>query len=181
MTNGLVILSPGFEEIEAVTIIDLLRRADIDITTAGLQPDVITGSHQIIVKPDKFYRDCRPDDYDILIFPGGQPGTNNMKKDELILSWIKDRFRSGKLMAAICAAPTLFHEAGVSKNLKLTSYPSEKELFKSSRYVTNAVVKDKNVITSRGVGTAIDFSLAIIKELKDKKTAREISRKILYE
>ncbi|MBN2425640.1 MAG: DJ-1/PfpI family protein [Calditrichaceae bacterium] len=180
MASALILLSPGFEEIEAITVIDLLRRASIEVTTAGLDTNLITGSHQISVKADEFYKDCDQMKFDILILPGGQPGTNNMKKDPLILSWIKQRFESKKWIAAICAAPIILYEAGIAKGLKLTSYPSEEHVFIDSIYLKQPVVTDGCVITGRGVGTAIDFSLEIITKLIGKKTAEETAKRILY-
>ena len=181
MATALVILAPGFEEIEAITIIDLLRRAKIDVTVAGLTEGPITGSHAITVVPDASIDQVNHQHFDVLILPGGQPGTNNLKTNSKLLSWIQERFDRGQKLAAICAAPTVFHAAGITKNLKLTSYPSEKEVFKDSHYLEQPVVKDGQVITSRGVGTAIPFALSLIEELKDKQTAKTIAERILFE
>ncbi|WP_456407924.1 DJ-1 family glyoxalase III [Caldithrix abyssi] len=181
MSKALVVLAPGFEEIEAITIIDLLRRADIQVTVAGLQPNAITGSHHITVVPDTDIQHVKHETFDMLILPGGQPGTNNLKSDETLLGWIKERFTQGKKLAAICAAPTVFHAAGITKNLKITSYPSEKKVFTDSQYLEEAVVKDGPVITSRGVGTAIPFALRLIEELKDRQTAQQVAERILFE
>ncbi len=180
MAKALVLLAPGFEEIEAVTIIDLLRRGKIDVTVAGLEIDSVTGSHQISIIPDAFYLDIDPDDFDILILPGGQPGSNNLKKDRNIVNWINSRFKSGKKLAAICSAPIVFHAAGITQGRKLTSYPTDKDVFTDSVYLEENVVRDGQIITSRGVGTAIDFSLAIISNLKGAEEAGEVAARILY-
>lgn len=181
MATALVLLSPGFEEIEAVTIIDLLRRASIKVTVAGLEKEVVTGSHQIGIKPEVYYLDVDPLPFDVLILPGGQPGTNNMKNNTTILEWLRQRNRLHKLLAAICAAPTIFHAAGLTTNVRLTSYPTEAAVFQQSHYSEQRVVVDGNLITSRGVGTAIDFSLYLITRLRDEQTAREIARRILVD
>ena len=178
--KALVLLAPGFEEIEAVTIVDILRRGEIEVTTAGLKKDLIVGSHNISIKADVYYKDVREEEFDILILPGGQPGSTNLKKDVLVLNWIKKRFSAGHALAAICAAPTVFQEAGIARGLKITSYPGEKPVFSESLYKTDSVVKDKNVISSRGVGTAIEFALALVAELNSPKIAAEIKAKILY-
>ncbi len=180
MSSALVLLSPGFEEIEAVTIIDLLRRGDIEVTVAGLQKEWVGGSHHIAIRPDVYYLNVNPNDFDWLILPGGQPGTNHLKEDSHVLQWVKQRFGSEKKLAAICAAPTVFATAGIADGLKLTSYPSEREIFKNSRYLEESVVRDGNILTSRGVGTAIEFSLALIADLKGKEKADEVRRRILY-
>jgi 4-methyl-5(b-hydroxyethyl)-thiazole monophosphate biosynthesis len=181
MKTALVLLAPGFEEIEAVTIIDILRRAGISVTVAGLEPQWVTGSHQIAIKPDIFYKEAEPSAYDLLILPGGQPGSTNLKNDPLVLEWIQNRFRAGKSLAAICAAPTVFHAAGITEKITVTSYPSEKNVFNAEQYSEQAVVKDHGVITSRGVGTAIPFALELVKELAGKTVAETVKTKILFD
>ncbi len=181
MAKALVILAPGFEEIEAITIIDLLRRANIEVTVAGLTNGAITGSHQITVVPDTDIERVNHAEFDVLILPGGQPGTNNLKANSTLIEWIKERSAQNKKLAAICAAPTVLHAANITKKLKLTSYPSEKSVFTDSHYLEQPVVKDGNVITSRGVGTAIPFALRLIEELTDHQTAREVAQRILFD
>lgn len=180
MPNALVILSPGFEEVEAITIIDLLRRASIDVTTVGLKSKLITGSHDIPVAADLELSNVNHTDFDVLILPGGQPGTNNMKANPTIIKWIQERHSEGQWIAAICAAPTILHTAGITENLKLTSYPAVRDVFNRSVYSEERVVIDNHIITSRGVGTAIDFSLVIIANLINQKTADDIKDKIVY-
>jgi 4-methyl-5(b-hydroxyethyl)-thiazole monophosphate biosynthesis len=176
----LVYLAPGFEEIEAVTIIDLLRRAEIDVTVAGLEEGAITGSHDIKVLADLNYENVDPNEFDYLILPGGQPGTNNLKNNQKVLNSIKLFMKDNKLIGAICAAPTVLQEAGILDNKKVTSYPSEKQVFDSSIYDESPVVKDDNIITSRGVGTAIDFTLDLIGEIKGNEVKQKTAKKILW-
>jgi 4-methyl-5(b-hydroxyethyl)-thiazole monophosphate biosynthesis len=180
MPSVLVILSPGFEEIEAITVIDLLRRASIEVTTVGLGDKLITGSHGIPVTADIELSNINHSKYDILILPGGQPGTNNMKSNPTILKWIQERHLKKQLIGAICAAPTVLYTAGVTNNIKLTSHPSVKDTFTDSDYLENNVVVDNHIITSRGVGTAIDFSLVIIVKLINQAIADDIEEKIVY-
>jgi 4-methyl-5(b-hydroxyethyl)-thiazole monophosphate biosynthesis len=180
MHNVLVYLAPGFEEIEAVTIIDLLRRAEINVTVAGLEKGSIEGSHGISILADVNYDEINPDDYNYLILPGGQPGTDNLKSNQKVLEAVRKFRNENKLIGAICAAPTVLHAAGILENKKVTSYPSEKEVLTSSRYEDSPVVKDDNIVTSRGVGTAIDFALDLIEEIKGKGVKEEIANKILY-
>lgn len=179
MPSALVLLAPGFEEIEAITVIDLLRRADIEVTVAGLVKNTVNGSHNITVLPDSYYLDENPDRYDVLILPGGQPGTDNLKNNPTILDWVRRRFTGRKKTAAICAAPVVLHAAGITGGLKITSYPAEKEKLSGTHYLEDTVVKDGPIITSRGVGTALDFALALIEELRGHTAAKTIAEKIL--
>ncbi len=180
MPKALVILAPGFEEIEAVSIIDILRRGDIDVTVAGLEDGPITGSHDITIIPDTTLGAVDHKVFDILVLPGGQPGTNNLKANERLLQWIRERFANRQKLAAICAAPTVLHKAGITGQLTLTSYPSEKDVFPDSTYSEQPVVIDGAVITSRGVGTALAFGLALIEELQGKEKARDVAQRILF-
>jgi len=177
----LVYLAPGFEEIEAVTIIDLLRRANIEVTVAGINEKVVTGSHGITVISDISLEQVDPAEYDYLVLPGGQPGTNNLKNNTKVLESIKNFMQDNKLIGAICAAPTVLFQAGILEKRRITSYPSEKAVFTSAVYEESSVVKDGNIITSRGVGTAIDFTLDLIGEIKGDDVKRETADKILYE
>jgi 4-methyl-5(b-hydroxyethyl)-thiazole monophosphate biosynthesis len=181
MNKVLVYLAPGFEEIEAVTIIDLLRRAEINVTVAGLGDGPITGSHDISVLSDVSIEDINPDNFDYLVLPGGQPGTNNLKNNQKVLEAIQQFQQEKKLIGAICAAPTVLHKAGVLDNKKVTSYPSEESVFSTSRYENSPVVKDENIITSRGVGTAIDFALELIGEIKGEDVKKDTAAKILHQ
>jgi 4-methyl-5(b-hydroxyethyl)-thiazole monophosphate biosynthesis len=175
----LAILAEGFEEIEAVTIIDLLRRADIQVTVAGLGAQKITGSHQIIIQCDVQLEDVNTDQFTHLFLPGGQPGSTNLKNNKTVLEFIRSFNKSQKTIGAICAAPTVLHEAGIVKNRKITSFPAEKEIFVDSIYMEEDIVHDGNIITSRGVGTAIKFALYMIGIIAGNKTSRELAQRIL--
>jgi 4-methyl-5(b-hydroxyethyl)-thiazole monophosphate biosynthesis len=180
MPRVLIFLAPGFEEIEAVTIIDLLRRGGLDVTVAGLQPDLVTGAHGIALAPDRFYVDIEVDEYDCLVLPGGQPGTNNLKANHFVLDTVKRYYQQKKWIGAICAAPTVLAQAGILENKKVTSYPSDKAAFKSSDYQEKAVVRDGMIITSRGVGTAISFALELVSVLQGEAVKNELAAKILW-
>jgi 4-methyl-5(b-hydroxyethyl)-thiazole monophosphate biosynthesis len=180
MQKALIFLASGFEEIEAVTVIDLLRRANIEVNVCGLLRDQVKGSHNITILVDSYYQDVNPDEYDVVILPGGQPGTKNLIENETILKWIKQRNSQKKLVAAICAAPTVFQVAGILESKKVTVYPNEKNQFPKNNYVECDVIQDENMITSRSAGVAIEFSLKLIEALKGAETAKEIADKILY-
>jgi len=177
----LCILADGFEEIEAVTIIDLLRRADINVTIAGVGKRQIKGSHQIQINCDVRFEDVDEDHFTHLFLPGGQPGTDNLKKNKLVIDFIRRFNNSQKVIAAICAAPTVLNEAGIIDNYRITSYPAEKDVFVDSIYIEDDIVHDKNIITSRGVGTAIKFALYLIENFTNKETGQLLAHRILYQ
>jgi len=180
MNKILIVFATGFEEVEALTTVDLLRRVDLDVTIAGLERDVVTGAHDITVKCDLYYEDIEQEHYDCLILPGGQPGTDNLRANHKVVNWVKNYYNSGKLIAAICAAPVVLHTAGILDGKKVTSYPSEKEVFSNCMYLEEPVVQDGNVITSRGVGTAIEFALKIVENMKGKESADQLAKQVLY-
>ena len=180
MARILTILAPGFEETEAITAIDLLRRADIEVVVAGTDMDFVTGSHHIAVKTDAFTDEIDPSEFDCLLLPGGQPGTGNLKNNSMVINLIRDFDRHGKWIAAICAAPIVLDHAGITRGKNLTSYPSEQSVFKNSNYLQDNVVTDGKLITSRGVGTAIDFALQIVEIFKGRKIRDELAKRILW-
>ena len=172
MAHVLVPLANGCEELEAVTIIDLLRRAEIDVTTAGLEEGVITASRGVRLLPDTTLDDALVRDYDMVILPGGLPGADHLDQDPRLQLLLKDMNSEGKVIAAICAAPKVLANAGLLENKSATSYPGVLDQMElpETNYTGDAVTKDGNIITSRGPGTAIDFALALIEELVGKET-----------
>ena len=181
MAEALVILAPGFEEIEAVTIIDVLRRCGIKVTVAGLLPDLVKGAHDIKIVPDKAIEEVQMRDFDAIVLPGGNPGFKNLRRDGRVLEMIKEASDSGKLVAAICAAPAVLSDAGVLKNRKCTIYPGmESEVEnRASEVLEDFVVVDGNVITSRGPATALHFALRIAERLVGKEIAEGVRKKTL--
>lgn len=180
MSNVLVLLSPGFEEIEAITIIDILRRADISVTICGLEKNSVTGSHEITVNCDLYYKDVNIDDFNFIVLPGGQPGTDNLKKNTTVIEWLQNFNKENKTIGAICAAPIVLKEANIINSVNVTSYPSESDKFDKTCYSEQNVVKDKNIITSRGVGTALDFALELAEIIQGKKIRENLASKILW-
>ena len=173
-----VLMADGFEEVEALTVVDMLRRADIDVKTATINKDlVVTGAHNIKVVCDLYIDDVVLSDG--VILPGGIPGVPNLASDDKVISKIKEHYNKDKMVAAICAAPTLLHDIGLLNHIKATCYPSMKDLLVNSIYVDESVVVEKNIITSKGPGTAFDFSYEIISYLKDKTAAEQI-KKVTY-
>ena len=165
MAKVLVPLADGCEELEAVTIIDLLRRAGIEVVSAGLKPGVVKASRGVQLVPDLTLDSALQDDYDMVVLPGGMPGAAHLKSDPRILRLLKDMAAAGKYTAAICAAPMVLAEAGVLEGRQATSYPGFLDGLPGVTVSAAAVVRDGKVLTSRGPGTAMDFALALIETL----------------
>lgn len=171
MAIVLVPLADGFEEIEAVTVIDILRRADITVVVAGLREGPATGSHGISVETDTTLAAALGDEYDMVVLPGGLPGADRLQDDPRVIDVLRSMAESGRFTAAICAAPKVLAAAGLLENRKATSYPG----FLDPTAVTGLTVtespveQDERVITSRGPGTAMDFALALVENLADKE------------
>ncbi|MFH1782457.1 MAG: DJ-1 family glyoxalase III [Candidatus Omnitrophota bacterium] len=178
--NVLLILAEGFEDIEAVTAIDILRRAQIEVTVAGLTDIKVKGARGTVVLADKKLNDAG-DDFDALILPGGMPGATNLSRSAKVTSLIKEMYEKEKLIAAICAAPAVvLAPLGILKGKNATCYPGMEDSFdKDVSYKEDDVVADKNIITSRGPGTAILFSLKIVEILVGKEVSEKIRKATL--
>jgi 4-methyl-5(b-hydroxyethyl)-thiazole monophosphate biosynthesis len=176
----LVPLAPGFEEIEAVVIIDVLRRAGIEVCVAGLQAGPVTGAHGITLATDRALAEVDADALAMIVLPGGMPGTENLRRDGRILELVRALESSGRKVAAICAAPTVLAAAGVLTGRSATAYPSVRaELVGATVVEHPRVVRSGPVITSQGVGTALEFALALVAELAGSAKARELSTALL--
>ncbi len=167
MARVLIPLAQGCEELEAVTIIDLLRRADIEVVTAGLDALPVTASRGVVLIPDADLDQVLDDDFDMIVLPGGLPGADNLDNDPRIHQLLRRMQDKGKYTAAICAAPKVLANAGLLADRQATSYPGVIDAMDlpSTRVLEQAVVIDGKVITSRGPGTSMDFALALIEQL----------------
>lgn len=182
MAKAYIFLAEGFEEIEGLTVVDLLRRANIDITMVSITGnELVTGSHQISTITDILFEDTDYEDADILILPGGMPGTKNLMNHEGLDMLLREFHKKGKPLAAICAAPKVLGTKGLLEGKGATCYPGHEESLLGAKYLNMDVVTDGNIVTSRGMGTSIDFSLALIKQLKDENEARKIADTIQYQ
>jgi 4-methyl-5(b-hydroxyethyl)-thiazole monophosphate biosynthesis len=180
MPHVITVLASGFEETEAITFIDLLRRAGVTVTVLGLDSAEVTGSHNITVVADKLFTGFR-DPFDGIVLPGGMPGTKNLANSIRLLELIRETHQRGGLCAAICAAPIVLGKAGILTGVKVTCFPGfEKELGGAKFSEDVPVVRDRNVITSRGVGTAIPFALELISYLVNPAAAATVKNSILY-
>lgn len=179
MSRVAVILADGFEEVEAVAIIDVLRRAGIDTVVAGLHDGSVSSARMVRVVPDTLIDTIQAEDFDMLVLPGGQPGSDNLNADPRVSELIRSFSRKGKLTGAICAAPYVLANAGVLQGKRATSYPSYKDRLGGAVYEDKAVVVDGTVLTSRGAGTALSFGLAIVEKLVSKEKAMNIKDAML--
>ena len=175
MVRVLVPLAEGFEEIEAISVIDILRRADIEVVTAGLKEGIIEGSHKVKVLPDISLERTRWQDFDALVLPGGAPGFVNLGNDQRILDMAKEMDRAGRCVAAICAAPSVLIKAGVLQGRRATVSPSGKEQVEAcADFREDRVVVDGNLVTSRAPGTALEFALRLVKLLAGREKMEQI-------
>lgn len=177
--KALIVLADGFEETEAITTIDLLRRAGVNVTLVGLDAMEIRSSHDIYVGVDSVLEDVGGG-FDAVILPGGMPGTTNLADSASLLEMIRKAFHNNRLCAAICAAPQVLAKADILQGKRATCYPGVEEKLRGATTCEDDVVVDGNVITSRGVGTAIPFALAIITYLVSKEAAEKVAEKVLY-
>lgn len=176
MATVLVPLADGCEELEAVTIIDLLRRAGITVIVAGLTNGPVRASRGTVLVPDTTLDQVINREFDMVVLPGGQPGTDNLNADKRVHTILQRVFRDGYVVAAICAAPKVLACAGVLEGKRVTSYPGALDglTVPGMVFVNTTVVKDGHVITSRGPGTAMEFALVIIEVLAGAKKRAEV-------
>ena len=182
--NVIVFSADGFEEVEALTVVDYLRRVkQITVHMVAIGDSFqVSGSHHIEVKADKQIADLSQlDAYEAVIIPGGMPGAANLRDDQRVVKIVREMNAAGKLVAAICAGPIVLEKAKIIDGKKVTSYPGFEKDLPNSIYQEDAVVRDGNIITSRGPGKAVDFALEIVKVLAGEKEAETLRKNILYD
>jgi len=182
MKNIAVHLAEGFEEIEAACIIDVLRRAAFDVTVVSVTGNIeVTGSHHIKISAEQLFEAVNYDMIDIIILPGGMPGSNNLNNHTGLREQILNFNEQNKPLAAICAAPLVFGNLGILKNKKATCYPGYENQLHGAVATSELIEVDGNIITGKGAGVAIEFSLKIVELFNGKETARELARKMILE
>jgi 4-methyl-5(b-hydroxyethyl)-thiazole monophosphate biosynthesis len=180
MSKVLIPLAPGCEELEAVTVIDILRRAGIEVTTAGLAAGPVCASHDTVLLPDMTLDQALHQDYDMIVLPGGMPGSEHLKNDARVIGVLRKMAVAGNYVAAICAAPMALHAAGILSGKRATSFPGVLDRLPGRHtYSADAVVIDGKVVTSRGPGTAMDFALALVELLAGRATRDEVEAQLL--
>ena len=160
-----VFLADGYEEIEALTVVDVVRRAGMKCDIISIEGELVRSAHDIYVKADKLFNEEELKEYDMIVFPGGLPGADNLAKNSKVIEIIKEFNNENKYIAAICASPAIVLEAaGIEKDRYITSYPGERfeNLLENANYVEELVVVDENIITSRGPATTLLFAYKIV-------------------
>lgn len=181
MSKVNLFLADGFEEIEGLTVVDLLRRANIEVEMVSIMGrKEIMGAHQIEVKADTLFEQMDVRDTDMLVLPGGMPGTIHLKEYEPLRELLLKFQGEGKHVAAICAAPTVFGDLGIIKGKKAVCYPGMEEGLQGAEAGCEPVMTDGNITTSRGLGTAIDFALELIRILSGEDVSESIAKQIVY-
>ncbi len=181
MSKVAVFFAEGFEEIEALTVVDLCRRAGIETDMVSVNGKLeVTGSHGICIRTDKLFSETDFDHLDMIVLPGGGPGTQNLEAHQELMARVDDFAKAGKMVCAICAAPSILGHKGFLKGRKACSFPDFEEHLLGARVTRQSVEKDGNFITSRGMGTAFDFGLAIVEHICGRETRDEVAKKTIY-
>lgn len=181
MGTAYIFLADGFEDIEGLAVVDLLRRAKINTKTVSIKETrEVTASHGVTLFTDVLFSETDFSDADVLVLPGGLQGTLNLKAYKPLEDLLKEFYGAERRIAAICAAPSIFGALGFLKGRKATSYPTFMDKLEGADLSTNCVVIDGHVTTSRGMGTAIDFGLSLIAQLISQEKADEIAAQIVY-
>lgn len=176
--KALVPLAEGFEEIEAVTIIDVLRRAGIDVVSAGIGGKSVRGSHEIVVSAEYEINEINGSDFDAVILPGGMPGSAHLRENSKIISIIREIEGKNGTVAALCAAPIVLAQAGLLKNKKVTCFPGFEKELQGADNTEEPVMVDGNIITGRGPGCAIPFVLKLVEILSGRETADRLKKQM---
>ena len=181
MAKALIFLAEGYEEVEMLTVVDMVRRAKIDIDMVAIGDQrVVKSSHGVCITADRVLDEADFAEAQMLILPGGIPGTPNLRACDTLCQQLQQFAKEEKWVAAVCAAPTVLGELGILKDHQATCYPSFADQLICGQYVKKPVVRDGKVITSRGMGTCIEFAAEIITALKDAETAEHVKTAIIY-
>ena len=182
MTKSIgVLFTDGFEEIEGITIVDVLRRADFDVILIGVNGTYITGSHGICVKTDRDISNVSDVELDAVVLPGGMPGAANLADNQQVLSLLQGISQQNKKIGAICAAPIALQAAGLLDGKKITCYPTFEERIPLAVYTGERVTIDGNIITGKGVGAALKFSLKLVEIFGKPERAEELSHQMIVD
>lgn len=179
--RAVVLLAHGCEELEAVALIDVLRRGGVEVVVAGVDPDPIVASRGVRLCADVPFATALDEaaSFDVIVLPGGRAGTDRLMSDPAVLSWLREHARAGKLLAAICAAPEVLQAAGLTQGRTLTSHPSVRERLVGGTYSEARVVEDGALLTSRAPGTAIEFAYAILERLLGPACVAQVDAGVL--
>ena len=177
-----VFFAEGYEEIEALTVVDICRRCGLGVDMVSVTEELmVTGSHGIGVRMDKGFSSADFQEYDMAVLPGGMPGTKNLEAHEGLMAQVDAYYAGGKYVAAICAAPSIFGHRGILKGRRACCYPGIEAHLEGAEVTAGPVEIADNVITSRGMGTAMDFALAIVEVLSGKEKAQEMAEAVVHQ
>ncbi len=178
-----VLLAPGYEEIEALTPVDYLRRAGVVVDVISTTEDIaVPSAHNVLVQADSFLDDIKADDYDMVVIPGGLPGVPNLIANEKVMAFLADMNAKNKWMTSLCAGPAVLDAAGILVDKACTCYPSwEEKLKKIGAFSEETVVVDGHVITARGAGAAGYFALALVEALKGEEKMKEVKSAVVID
>ncbi|HES75604.1 MAG TPA: DJ-1/PfpI family protein [bacterium] len=181
MPRVLIPLAPGFEELEAVSLINILRRAGIEVVTAGLHPGVVCASRGTVMVPDALLEQVMDEAFDLVVLPGGLPGADNLRDDPRVIHLLQRTYAEGRLVGAICAAPKVLAQAGLLVGRRVAHYPGAMSAEALDGVVDSAaaIEMDERVFTSRGPGTAMDFALALVETLVGEKKRHEVEKALV--
>lgn len=175
-------LAEGFEEVEALAVVDVLRRAEVDVTMVSVTGNLlVTGSHNITVKADVLFEDADYTKADMLFLPGGLPGTNNLEAHKGLITQLENFNAQKQLLAAICAAPSVFGKLNFLQGKKATCYPGFESYLAGADVVTNPAVADGHIVTGKGIGAAFEFSLLLVEKLVSKEVAQNLREKMVVQ
>lgn len=182
MKKVMVILADGFEEIEAVSVIDILRRAMLHVDIVALKEGAVKSARNMLIMPDTVVSAVNADEYEMIVLPGGMPGAKNIDENEKVGEILKKFNEQEKFIAAICAAPFVLAKRGILDGKMATSYPTFRdEVGKVSDYQEAGIVVDEHIITSRGPATAAEFAFTLVELLKDEETAERLRETMLFQ
>lgn len=182
MSRVAVFFGEGFEEIEALTVVDICRRAGIETLMVSIGADrQVTSSHGIVILTDKLFDEVDFDSLDMIVLPGGKLGTQNLEAHQGLMDRVDGFYAAGKYIAAICAAPSILGHRGILQGRKAGCYPGWEEHLKGAEVSNDTVSVSDHVITSRGMGCSIDFSLAIVETLCGEQEAVKQAQSIVYQ
>ena len=182
MKKAIVFLANGFEEMEALGTVDILRRGGIEVTTVSITTDpVVIGAHNVPVTADTTLNNALLNDADALILPGGMPGASNLNDSEAVKEALLGQYREGRIVAAICAAPMVLGGLGLLKGRKATCYPGFEDKLEGVSYTRQGVITDGNITTARGLGYALDLGIELIRLLMGPQHAQMVKDSIQYD
>lgn len=180
MKKAIVLLAKGFEEVEALTCVDVLRRGGVHCITCSINLDKdVAGCHEIHVRANNILENTDADKYDALIIPGGMPGAANLRDNGEVIDLVKRFYNENKIVAAICAGPIVLKKAGIIENKKVTCYPGFEKELEPIHFSHDIVVQDGNLITSRGPATAMYFAFGILQNLADEDIVENLKKDML--